>query len=105
MTSIWLTVALVGMVSVAIKGTGPIALGGRRIPPRLRAVIALLAPTLLAALIATQIFGQGRRLVLDSRALGLGVAAAALALRAPILLAIVLASLVTALARGVLHLP
>jgi branched-subunit amino acid transport protein len=102
-TAVWLTVAVVGAVSVATKGTGPILLGGRRVPSRVRAVIALLAPTLLAALIATQIFSGEHHLQVDSRAVGLGVGATALVLRAPILLAVVLASLATALARAVLH--
>ena len=105
MTQIWLTVILVGAVSIVAKGAGPVVLGGREIPARLRKVIALLAPTLLAALIATQIFTSGHSLVLDSRAIGLGVGAASLALRAPILLAVALAAVTTALARALLHLP
>lgn len=105
MTGIWITVAFVGLVSVIAKGTGPIVLGGKQIPPRMRKVIGLLAPTLLAALIATQIFTTGHSLVLDSRAIGLGVGALALLLRAPILLAVVLAAVATALARALLHLP
>jgi hypothetical protein len=104
-TGIWLTVALVGVVAVVAKGAGPVVLGGREIPARLRQVIALLAPTLLAALIATQIFASGHSLVLDSRAIGLGVGVVALGLRAPILLAVVLAAVATALARAFLHLP
>ena len=62
-------------------------------------MIALLAPALLAALVVTETFGDDGRLVLDERALGVGVAAVALALRAPVLLAVALAALVTALAR------
>jgi hypothetical protein len=61
------------------------------------AVIALLTPALLAALVVTETFGEDGHLVLDERALGVGVAAVALALRAPVLLAV--AALVTALAR------
>jgi branched chain amino acid efflux pump len=102
---IWLTVVGVGALSAAAKGAGPLLLGGRRIPARLRAVITLLAPTLLAALIGTQIFGGDHRLVLDARAVGLGVGGVALALRAPILLAVVLAPVATALARALLRMP
>lgn len=105
MTGVWLIVVLVGLVSMVAKGAGPVVLGGREIPARMRGAIALLAPTLLAALIATQIFTSGHGLVLDSRALGLGVGAVSLALRAPILLAVVLAAAATALARAFLHLP
>ncbi len=57
-------------------------------------------PALLAALVVTETFGEDDgRLVLDERTLGVGVAAVALWLRAPMLLAVVLAALVTALAR------
>ena len=62
-------------------------------------VVALLTPALLAALVITGTFGEGGHLALDERALGVGVAGVALALRAPILLAVVLAALVTALIR------
>jgi hypothetical protein len=65
----------------------------------LNAVIALLASALLAALVVSETFGDDGHLVLDERALGVGVTAVALALRAPVLLAVALAALVTALAR------
>jgi hypothetical protein len=71
----------------------------QRASPRVNAVIALLTPVLLAALVVTETFGDDGHLVLDERALGVGVAAVALALRAPVLLAVALAALVTALAR------
>ena len=89
----------VTLASAAIKAAGPILVGGRELPPRVNAVIALLAPALLAALVVTETFGEDGHLVLDERALGVGVAAVALALRAPVLLAVALAALVTALAR------
>ncbi len=89
----------VTLASAAIKAAGPILVGGRELPPRVSAVIALLAPALLAALVVTETFGDDGHLLLDERALGVGVAAVALALRAPVLLAVALAALVTALAR------
>ena len=46
---------------IAIKGAGPVVLGGRPMPPRLIGVISLLAPALLAALVATLTFGKGPR--------------------------------------------
>ena len=61
--------------------------------------MALLTPALLTALVVTGTFGEGGHLEFDERALGVGVAAVALALRAPVLLAVVLAAVVTALAR------
>lgn len=64
-------------------------------------MVELLAPTLLAALIVTQAFADGRHLVLDARAAGLAAAAAAVALRAPVLVVVVVAAGVAALTRAV----
>jgi len=98
-SALWVAIVAVALASAAIKAAGPMLVGGRELPPRVNAVIALLAPALLAALVVTGTFGEGGRLALDERALGVGVAAVALALRAPVLLAVALAALVTALAR------
>ena len=99
MSALWIAIVAVTLASAAIKAAGPMLVGGRELPPRANAVIALLAPALLAALVVTETFGDDGHLVLDERALGIGVAAVALALRAPVLLAVALAALVTALAR------
>ncbi len=99
MSALWVAIVAVTLASAAIKAAGPILVGGRELPPRVSAVIALLAPALLAALVVTETFGDDGHLLLDERALGVGVAAVALALRAPVLLAVALAALVTALAR------
>jgi branched-subunit amino acid transport protein len=98
-SALWVAIVAVTLANAAIKAAGPILAGGRELPPRLGAVIALLTPALLTALVVTGTFGEGGQLALDERALGVGVAAVALALRAPVLLAVVLAALVTALAR------
>ena len=100
MSALWVAIVAVTLASAAIKAAGPVLVGGHRgLPPRANAVIALLAPALLAALVVTETFGDDGHLVLDERALGVGAAAVALALRAPVLLAVALAALVTALAR------
>ena len=99
MSALWVAIVAVTLASAAIKAAGPILVGGRELPLRMNAVIALLAPALLAALVVTETFGDNGHLVLDERALGVGVAAVALALRAPVLLAVALAALVTALTR------
>jgi uncharacterized membrane protein len=98
-STLWVAIVAVTLASAVIKAAGPILVGGRELPPRVSAVIALLAPALLAALVVTETFGDDGHLVLDERALGVVVAAVALALRAPVLLAVALAALVTALAR------
>jgi uncharacterized membrane protein len=67
--------------------------------PRTRRVAELLPVALLAALVVTQAFSDGRALALDARAAGVGTALAAVALRAPFLAVVAAATAVTALAR------
>jgi uncharacterized membrane protein len=100
MTTLWITIVAVALASAAIKAAGPVLVGGRELPPRAVGVIALLAPALLSALVITETFGEERHLVLDERAIGVAVAATALALRAPVLVAVALAAATTALIRA-----
>lgn len=100
MSAVWLVVAIVGAATVALKAVGPIVLGGRALPSRLTAILFLLAPALLAALVVTQAVGGDRELVFDERLFGLGAAAVAIALRAPLLAVIVVAAAVTAAVRA-----
>jgi branched-subunit amino acid transport protein len=98
----WWTVVLVGVATIAIKGAGPVLLGGQPLPPRLGRVIGLLAPALLAALVAISTFGGERALVLDERALGVAAAGVAVGFKAPPLVVVIIAATVTALARALL---
>ena len=100
MSAAWWLVALVGVATIAIKGAGPVLLGGKPLPPRIGRIIGLLAPALLAALVAISTFGGDRELVLDERAVGVGAAAVAVALKAPPLLVVVVAAVVTAATRA-----
>ncbi|MBA3362832.1 MAG: AzlD domain-containing protein [Actinobacteria bacterium] len=100
MSEAWWIVVLVGVATIAIKGAGPLLLGGKPLPPRLGRVIGLLAPALLAALVAISTFGGERALVLDERALGVAAAAVAIAFKAPPLVVVVVAATITALARA-----
>jgi len=97
---LWVVIVAVALASAAIKAAGPVLVGGRELPQRVTAVVALLAPALLAALVVSETFGEDRDLVLDERTLGVAIAAIALALRAPVLLAVALAAATTALVRA-----
>lgn len=99
MSEAWVIVLAVALGTIAIKAAGPVLLGGRPLPPTVARVVALLAPALLAALVATTAVGSGQEVELDARAAGLAVAAVAIALRAPVLLVVVLAAAVAALIR------
>jgi uncharacterized membrane protein len=100
MMTLWISIVAVALASAAIKAAGPVLVGGRTLPPRAVSIIAMLAPALLAALVVTQTFGEDQHLVLDERAIGVGVAGIALMLRAPVLVAVALAAVTTALVRA-----
>jgi len=100
LTALWITIVAVALASAAIRAVGPILLGDRELPSRANAIIALLVPAVLTALVVTETFGEDGGLVLDEKAIGVAVAAVALTLRAPVLLAVALAVATTALARA-----
>jgi hypothetical protein len=95
----WIVVGAVGVFTVLFKAAGPVLLGGRRLTGRPLAAVGLLAPVMLVALVVLQTVGGDRSIVLDARLAGVGAAAIALRLRAPLLGAMVLAAAVTALVR------
>jgi hypothetical protein len=101
MTAVWTTIGVLTVVSATIKATGPVLVGGRELPGWATRIIALLAPALLAALVVVDTFADGKSLVLDARAAGLAAAGIAVALRAPIIVVILLAAAATALVRAV----
>ena len=101
MTAVWLTIAALALATAALKLVGPLALGGRTLPPAVMNVVELLAAALLAALVIVETFGQGRSLVLDERVPGVAFAAIALRRGAPIVVAVLGAAVVAALWRAV----
>jgi branched-subunit amino acid transport protein len=100
MSPVWASVLAVGAATVAIKASGPLLAAGRELPKRLAGVVGLLAPALLAALVATQAFSSERELMVDERAAGLLVAAVAILLRAPLLAVVVVAAVTAAALRA-----
>jgi branched-subunit amino acid transport protein len=94
-----------GAVLVAAVGCYLLKLAGLSVPPRvlerplIERVADLIPVALLAALVAVQVFATGHDLVIDARALGLGVAVVLLVLRAPFLVVVVGAALAAALVR------
>ena len=101
MTGVWLLIASLAVATTVLKLLGPLMLGGRPLPSSAAAIVALLASSLLAALVVVETFGKGHSLTLDARALGVVFAAVALTRRAPVIVAVVGAAAVTALARAV----
>ena len=95
----WLVVAVVGAATIACKASGPVLLGRRRLPARVAALVDVLAPAMLAALVVTQTVGGDGELVLDERLAGVAAGAVAIRLRAPLLVVMLVAAATAALLR------
>lgn len=101
MSDVWITVLAISGTLVVTKGLGPVALGNRELRLWFVRVIELLAPAILAALIAVGTFTDSDGdLVLDARAAGLAAAAAVYMLsKRSILFAVGAAAVTAALVR------
>lgn len=93
---LWILVAGCALVTFAIKAAGPVAFGGRALPPWFAGVIALMGPALLAALIVTQALADGDRLHVGADTAGVAVAGLFVWRGASVLPAVGLAVAVTA---------
>jgi hypothetical protein len=92
----WIAIGATAVGCYAVKLAGLLVPAGALERPLVRRLAALLPVALLAALTAQQTFADGHALVLDARVAGLGAAAVTLVLRAPFLLVVAAAVLVTA---------
>ncbi|MFF2509143.1 AzlD domain-containing protein [Streptomyces sp. NPDC058067] len=99
--NIWIAVGATAVGCYAVKLIGLLVPAGVLERPVVRRLAALLPVALLAALTAQQTFADGRTLVLDAKAAGLAAAAVALMLRAPFLVVVAAAVVVTAGLRAV----
>ncbi|MEC3997542.1 AzlD domain-containing protein [Actinacidiphila sp. DG2A-62] len=98
----WTAVAVTAAGCYAVKLTGLSVPAGLLQRPVVRRLAALVPIALLAALTALQTFGaDDLRPVLDARSAGLAAAALALLLRAPFLVVVAAAVLVTAAVRAI----
>ncbi|WP_069817551.1 AzlD domain-containing protein [Streptomyces sp. TP-A0874] len=100
--NVWIAIGVTAVGCYLVKFLGLSVPAGALERPAVKRLAALLPIALLAALTAEQAFGDGGRLTLDARALGVGAAGLALLLRAPFLVVIGVAVAVTAGARAFL---
>lgn len=100
MSSAWVVVLVVGAGTLLFKAAGPVFLGRKELPPRVLALVEVLAPAMLAALVVTQAVGGDRELVVDgARLAGVGVACLAVWLRAPLVVVMIVAGATAGLLR------
>jgi branched-subunit amino acid transport protein len=97
---VWLLIGGLTVMAAAMKAAGPALVGGRELPGWATGVIATLAPALLAALIATAVLAEGRRLTVGADTAGVAVAALLLVCRVPLVVSAAAAVGVTALLRA-----
>ena len=100
MSTTWIVIAGSAAATFAIKAAGPIALGGRDLPRAFTGVIALMAPALLSALIATAALADGRSLAVGADTAGVAAAASVVARSGSVVAAVLVAAAVTALLRA-----
>ena len=67
-------IAACAIVTAAIKGVGPVALGGRELPSWFSAIVAMMAPALFAALVVTQALADGREWAIGADTAGVALA-------------------------------
>jgi branched-subunit amino acid transport protein len=100
LNSTWAAVVAVGIGTIALKGAGPVGVAGRTLPPRVLALLSLVGPAILAALVVNETFAHGRSLVVDARLAGVAAGAVAVLLRAPIWVVVIAGAAATAAARA-----
>jgi branched-subunit amino acid transport protein len=99
MTGVWIAVIVVGAATMLFKAAGPVFLGRRQLPARLHAVVGLLAPVMLTALVVTQTFASDGALSVDARVPGVVAGAIAVWRRVPLILAMAIGAAVTGIVR------
>jgi branched-subunit amino acid transport protein len=101
MTTSVAVIAGCAAVTYAIKGIGPLALGGRDLPLWFTSVVILLAPALFAALVVTQALADGERLAVGADTVGVAAGGLVAWRTGSVIGCVVVAALVTAVLRAV----
>ncbi|MBJ7329997.1 MAG: AzlD domain-containing protein [Solirubrobacteraceae bacterium] len=99
-TTVVIVIVGLTVTTAAIKAIGPIASGGRELPPWALDIVALLAPALLAALVVTQIFADGKTLAVGEETVGVAAAGAVMWKTESVVGCVVTAAVVTAALRA-----
>jgi branched-subunit amino acid transport protein len=96
---IWLSVGLVTVATWLMKAAGPLLVGKRRLSPRFGNAAGLAAPALLAALLISEVLGEHWTEIDWATIAGLAAGGTSYLLKAPMLVAVLIAITGTALLR------
>ncbi|HTE61359.1 MAG TPA: AzlD domain-containing protein [Solirubrobacteraceae bacterium] len=94
-------IAACAIVTATIKGVGPVALGGRELPPWFTSIVAMMAPALFAALVVTQALADGREWAVGADTAGVALAGIAAWRGASVIAVVAIAVVTTAVLRAV----
>jgi branched-subunit amino acid transport protein len=92
----WGLIAGLMVTTAVVKATGPVALGGRQLPNWFSVVIRSIAPALLAALVVTSALANGDEWAIGADTAGVAVGGVFLLRDASVIVAVVVAAVVTA---------
>ncbi len=95
----WTWMAVLALGTYAMRASAPLVLGTRQLPVLGQRLASLIAVALIAALVATLTFADGKSLQIDARVAGVAVGAVAIWRGAPFPVVVVLAAATTALLR------
>jgi branched-subunit amino acid transport protein len=102
MSTTWWVIVGLTVTTFVIKAAGPVVLGGREPSPTFLRVISMMAPALLAALVVTSVFAEGRDLAVGAETAGVAVGGVLLVRGRSLVLAVGAAVVVTGALRAVL---
>ena len=97
---IWLVIGLSAVITVIIKGAGPVALGGRELPSWFSGVIQLMAPALLAALVCVAALSDREEWAIGADTAGVAAGGLVLWRGANVVVGGIVAATVTAVLRA-----
>jgi branched-subunit amino acid transport protein len=89
------------VMTALLKGAGPVALGGRELPPWFSAIVALMAPALFAALVVTQVRADGQDIGVGADTAGVALAGVAAWRGASVISVVTIAAVTAAALRAV----
>jgi len=98
--TVWLTILGLAATTVLVKAAGPVLFGGREPHPAFLRVVAMMAPALLAALVVTSLFADGKQLGAGADTVGVLAGGVLLWRGRSVVLAVLVAVVVTAVLRA-----
>lgn len=99
--NIWLLIILVAVLTAAIKAAGPMALGGRELPAWFSSIVTVMPAAVLAALVVTAAFANGRELSVGPDTAGVAAAGFVAWRGGSVIMCVLVAAIVTAGLRAV----